>query len=412
MRTERIERVLHAIDDIRAGKMVILVDDEDRENEGDLVLAAERVTPEAVNFMRKYAGGLICLAMTEERCDRLGLKPMAGENRSPRSTAFTVSIEARQGVTTGISAADRAHTIRVAVARDASATELVTPGHVFPLRARRGGVLVRSGHTEGSADLARLGGLEPAGVICEIMNEDGSMARMPDLERFAGQHGLRILTIAELIEYRLEQESLVERAREAVVVPTLPGLPEGTELTATAYRTVVEETEYLALSMGDLGAPAPALVRVQSSCVPGDVFGSSACDCGAQMHEALRMIVREGRGVFLYVYPVGRSSLVADIDEHVLHREAGGAAGGRRMALRDFGLGAQVLADLGLSRIRLMTNNPKKIVGLQGFGLTVVERVPIEIPPTKQNITYLRDLRNREGHLLEDAGLKDDKLKP
>ena len=403
MQTERMERVLRAIDDIRAGKMVILVDDEDRENEGDLVLAAERVSPEAINFMRKHAGGLICLAMTEERCDRLGLKPMAHDNRSPRSTAFTVSIEARSGVTTGISAADRAHTVQVAVAAEAQAEDIITPGHIFPLRARRGGVLVRSGHTEGSVDLSRLAGLEPAGVICEIMNEDGSMARMPDLERFAQMHGLRILAIADLIEYRLEQESLVERSIDTVLVPGIAQLPEGTEFRATAYRTVVEQTEYLALSMGDLTGPEPALVRVQTTCIPGDVFGSRACDCGAQMREALRMIAREGRGVLLYVYPTGRHSMLLDIDEHVQHQNM--SPSGRRTTLRDFGLGAQVLTDLGLSRIRLMTNNPRKIVGVQGFGLTVVERVPIEIPPTKQNITYLRDKR-REGHLLVDEKLK------
>ena len=407
MQTERMERVLRAIDDIRAGKMVILVDDEDRENEGDLVLAAERVSPEAINFMRKHAGGLICLAMTEERCDVLGLKPMAHDNRSPRSTAFTVSIEARSGVTTGISAADRAHTVKVAVSREARPEDLVTPGHIFPLRARRGGVLVRSGHTEGSVDLARLAGLEPAGVICEIMNEDGSMARMPDLERFAQAHGLRILTIADLIEYRLEQESLVERAMDTVIVPGIAQLPEGTEFRATAYRTVVEQTEYLALSMGDLSLPEPALVRVQTTCIPGDVFGSRACDCGAQMREALRMIAREGRGVLLYVYPTGRHSMLLDIDEHVLHRDvSANGQSARRTTLRDFGLGAQVLTDLGLKRIRLMTNNPRKIVGVQGFGLTVVERVPIEIPPTKQNITYLRDKRDRQGHLLADEKLK------
>ncbi|HJZ83593.1 MAG TPA: 3,4-dihydroxy-2-butanone-4-phosphate synthase [Polyangia bacterium] len=406
MQTERMERVLRAIDDIRSGRMVILVDDEDRENEGDLVLAAERVTPEAINFMRKFAGGLICLALTEERCDRLGLKPMASENRSPRSTAFTVSVEARRGVSTGISAADRAHTVRVAVARDAQPEDLVTPGHIFPLRARRGGVLVRSGHTEGSVDLARLAGLEPAGVICEIMNEDGSMARLPDLERFAELRGLRILTIADLIEYRLEQESLVERQVDTVLAPDLPGLPEGAEFRCTAYRALTEQTEYMALWLGDLRAPAPALVRVQTACVPGDVFGSRACDCGAQMRQALRMIAREGRGVFLYVYPVGRHSMLGDLDEHLLHQDVGrSGVSGRHMALRDFGLGAQVLAHLGLRQIRLATNNPKKIVGLQGFGLTVVERVPIEIPPTKQNITYLRDKRNREGHLLSSEHL-------
>jgi 3,4-dihydroxy 2-butanone 4-phosphate synthase/GTP cyclohydrolase II len=402
-----MERVLRAIEDIRQGKMVILVDDEDRENEGDLVLAAERVTPQAINFMRKFAGGLVCLAMNEERCDALGLRPMAPDNRSPRSTAFTVSIEARQGVTTGISAADRAHTIRTAVAAGARPEDIITPGHVFPLRARRGGVLVRSGHTEGSVDLARLAGLEPAGVICEIMNEDGSMARMPDLERFASEHSLRILTIADLIEYRLEQESLVQRSLESAIVPDIPGLPEGVEFHATLYRTLVEHSEYLALWMGDLAASEPVLVRAQTTCLPGDVFGSRACDCGAQLREALRMIAREGRGVLLYVYHSSQHSLAADIDEHVLHLEA--ASSGRRMALRDFGLGAQVLCDLGLRKVRLMTNNPKKIVGMQGFGLTIVERVPIEIPPTKHNITYLRDRRDREGHLLRSDKLGEHK---
>jgi 3,4-dihydroxy 2-butanone 4-phosphate synthase/GTP cyclohydrolase II len=405
MDTQRLERVLHAIEEVRLGKMVILVDDEDRENEGDLVLAAERATPEAVNFMRKHAGGLICLAMTEERCDRLNLHPMAPDNRSPRGTAFTVSIEARHGVTTGISAADRAHTVKVAVAREARPEDLITPGHIFPLRARAGGVLVRSGHTEGSVDLARLAGLEPAGVICEIMNDDGSMARMPDLERFARTHDLRILAIADLIEFRLERESLVERVREARLQPELHGLPEGASFAATAYRTRTERTEYLALSMGDLARPEPILVRVQTACVPGDVFGSRACDCGAQMHQALRQIADEGRGVFLYVYAAGRHSLIDDLDQHVLH-EPGAVPG--RMALRDFGLGAQVLHDLGVRNIRLLTNNPKKIVGLQGFGLTVVERVPLEIAPTQQNIAYLRDKRN-QGHLLRDEKLSDKK---
>jgi 3,4-dihydroxy 2-butanone 4-phosphate synthase/GTP cyclohydrolase II len=406
LQTERFERVLRAIEDIKVGRMVILVDDEDRENEGDLVLAAERVSPEAVNFMRKQAGGLICLALTEERCDQLALKLMTSDNRSPRSTAFTVSIEAREGVTTGISAADRAHTVRVAVSPGARPEHLITPGHIFPLRARRGGVLVRSGHTEGSVDLARLAGFEPAAVICEIMNEDGSMARMPDLEQFAARHGLRILTIADLIEYRLEQESLVERAHDAQLLPDLPDLPAGLEFSAAAFRAAVEQTEYLALWLGDLGAPEPPLVRVQSSCVPGDVFGSRACDCAAQMRQALRMIAREGRGVLLYVFPAGRTSMLNDFAEHVLHRSAEpGGAPKSRMALRDFGLGAQVLSQLGLRNIRLMTNNPKKIVGLQGFGLTVVERVPIEVPTTRENITYLRDKRNREGHLLVDETL-------
>src|SRR5579859_7813062 len=395
---ERAARVEAALEDIRAGKMVILVDDEDRENEGDLTMAAEKVTPEAINFMARYGRGLICLTMTEEKADALEL-PLQSARKgsgSPFGTAFTVSIEARHGVTTGISAKDRATTILTAVKPDARPEDLITPGHVFPLRARRGGVLQRTGQTEGSVDLAQLAGLSAAGVICEIMNDDGSMARMPDLEKFAAQHGLKILSIADLIEYRLERESLVERRAVAPLVPSFVGT--GREWKAYVYGTAVEHTEYLALTLGEVAGDAPVMVRVQTACFPGDVFGSEACDCGAQLRAAIGAIEREGRGVFLYVYAAGRQTLLGDVRAHVLHEEGPRVAGGEHK-LRDFGLGAQVLAELGLRNIRLLTNNPKKIVGLEGYNLTVVERVPLEVEETQHNVRYLRDRRD-EGHLI------------
>jgi 3,4-dihydroxy 2-butanone 4-phosphate synthase / GTP cyclohydrolase II len=405
---ERIARVVEAMEDIRAGKMVILVDDEDRENEGDLTMAAEKVTPEAINFMAKYGRGLICLTLTEEKADTLELPLQSARQGttkhggSPFGTAFTVSIEARHGVTTGISARDRATTIMTAVKPDARPEELITPGHVFPLRAKRGGVLVRTGQTEGSVDLARLAGLDASGVICEIMNDDGSMARMPDLEKFAALHGLRILSIADLIEYRLQQESLVERVATATLTPTLPGV--SAEFQAYVYATAVEKTEYLAMVLGEVRAGEPVLVRVQTACFPGDAFGSAACDCGAQLRAALAAIERAGRGVLLYVFPSGRQSLVSDVKAHVLHEETARVAG-REHKLRDFGLGAQVLADLGVRELRLLTNNPKKIVGLEGYGLSVVERVPIEIPATRHNISLLRDKHEREGHLFSPISI-------
>jgi 3,4-dihydroxy 2-butanone 4-phosphate synthase/GTP cyclohydrolase II len=397
------ERVEAAIGDIRGGRVVVLVDDEDRENEGDLCLAAVKATPEAINFMARHGRGLICVTLTEERVRQLGLPMMVSDNRAPMGTAFTVSVEARRGVTTGISAADRATTILAAVRPDARPEDLVSPGHVFPLRARRGGVLVRTGQTEGSVDLARLAGLEPAGVICEIMNDDGSMARMPDLERFAAEHGLRIVTIADLIEYRLRRESLVEKILETPLPSDIPGLAD--DFTATVWRTPVEETEYLALVHGRLG-PEPTLVRVQTACLPGDVFRSRACDCGAQLRRATDRIREEGRGVVLYIFPTARASLAADFRSHVLHRLSAGPAGSDRHApLRDFGLGAQVLSRLGLRQVRLLTNNPKKIVGLSAHGLEVVERVPIEIPPTPASMDYLRAKRDELGHLLADETL-------
>ena len=422
MPEQAIERVRRAIQAIRDGRMIILVDDEDRENEGDLTMAAEKVTPEAINFMAKWGRGLICLTLTEDKADALDLPlQVRGRGGPPLGTAFTVSIEARRGVTTGISAADRSHTIRTAVAPEARADDLITPGHVFPLRAKPGGVLVRTGQTEGSVDLARLAGLDASGVICEIMNDDGSMARMPDLERFAEQHQLLILSIADLIQYRLREESLVVRAVDTVMSPTagfaaasgVGGAGIGREFKATVFSSSVEPTEYLALTLGDVSGD-DVLVRVQTACIPGDVFGSAACDCGAQLRAALLRIEAEGRGVLLYVYPTARRSLVTDFERHVLHRDGAlttarslrsAATVTREGKLREFGLGAQVLAQLGVHRIRLMTNNPRKIVGLDGYGITVGERVPLEMPPTRQNVGYLRDKRDREGHLLESSAL-------
>ncbi|HEY7955199.1 MAG TPA: 3,4-dihydroxy-2-butanone-4-phosphate synthase [Polyangia bacterium] len=380
--------------------MIILVDDEDRENEGDLTMAAEKVTPEAVNFMAKHGRGLICLTLTEEKADALELPLQAARKggASPFGTAFTVSIEARRGVTTGISAKDRATTVLTAVAPDARPEELITPGHVFPLRAKRGGVLVRTGQTEGSVDLARLAGLQPAGLICEIMNDDGTMARMPDLEKFAIAHGLRILSIADLIDYRLQRESMVEKRAEAPLAPALPGLTR--DFRAVVYGTPVEKTEYLALVLGDVTSDEPVLVRVQTACFPGDVFGSASCDCGAQLKAALEQIERAGRGVFLYVYAAGRQTMLGDFKAHVLHEEGPRVLGGEHK-LRDFGLGAQVLADLGVTHLRLLTNNPKKIVGLEGYGMTVVERVPLEVGANQHNLRWLKDKRDREGHLIQ-----------
>jgi 3,4-dihydroxy 2-butanone 4-phosphate synthase/GTP cyclohydrolase II len=378
---DRIKSVARAIEEVRAGRMVVLVDDEDRENEGDLVLAADLVTPEAINFMARLGRGLICLSLTEERVAALGLPLMtsSADNRSPRHTAFTVSIDARQGTTTGISARERAETIRVAVARGAGPADLVTPGHVFPLRARRGGVLVRSGHTEGSIDLARLAGREPAAVICEIMREDGEMARMPDLEAFSREHGLAIVKIADLIEYRLSQEILVRRSAEAVVRPRAGGVRA--EFRAYVYTTDVEDTEYLALVLGDIRPEEPVLVRVQTAAVLRDVFSASPRDDAQAAGVPLRMIEEEGRGVLLYVFPRGRASVLGEFQS--VFGGAGDAAAAVTVAdpaLRNFGLGAQVLAHLGVQRIRLLTNHPRRIVGVAGYGLEIVECLPIGEP--------------------------------
>jgi 3,4-dihydroxy 2-butanone 4-phosphate synthase/GTP cyclohydrolase II len=378
--------VARAIDDVRAGRMVILVDDEDRENEGDLVLAADRVTPEAINFMARHGRGLICLSLTEERVAALGLPMMAADNRSPRHTAFTVSIDARRGTTTGISARERAETIRVAVARDSGPDDVVTPGHIFPLRARRGGVLARSGHTEGSIDLARLAGRDPAAVICEIMREDGEMARMPDLAAFAAEHGLAIVKIADLIEYRLAEEILVRRAAESVVRPRAGGVKA--EFRAYVYTTDVEDTEFLALVLGEIRPDEPVLVRVQTASVLRDVFAASPGADEPAASVPLRLIEEAGKGVLLYVFPRGRASLLAEFGALAADGDGAAAAESR---LRNVGLGAQVLAHLGVGRMRLLTNHPRRVVGVGGYGLEIVECLPIGAP------AKVVRLREREG---------------
>ncbi len=389
-----------ALDDIRQGKMIILVDDEDRENEGDLTMAAEKVTPEAINFMAKYGRGLICLSLTPDQVDKLGLQMMCNDNKSPFCTAFTVSIEAARGVTTGISAADRATTILTAVDDEAKPSDLVQPGHVFPLRARRGGVLVRTGQTEGSVDLSRMAGLKPAGVICEIMNDDGTMARRPDLEIFAEKHGLKIATIADLIAYRMRHERLVHRAATAKM-PTYHG-----EFTAIAYTNMVDSHEHIALVKGDISPDEPVLVRVHSECLTGDALGSLRCDCGDQLQAALNMINEAGKGVMLYIHQEGRgigliNKLRAyELQDHGKDTVEANEELGFPDDMRDYGIGAQILADLGVRKMRLMTNNPKKMIGLEGYGLTVVERVPLEIPPKPENIDYMRTKCTKMGHVL------------
>ena len=397
MDPDPLKRVSHAIEDIRAGRMVILVDDEDRENEGDLTMAADAVTPEAINFMATHGRGLICLSMTEERVRQLHLPMMAANNTSPYHTAFTVSIEAREGVSTGISAHDRAHTIRVAVDPGKGGNDLVTPGHVFPLRARNGGVLVRSGQTEGSVDLARLAGLTPAGVICEVMNADGTMARMPDLERFGAEHRLRIVTVADLIRWRMRNEVLVERVAEG----TLPVAELG-EFSARVYRSVTDQGLHLALWRGDLSGEDPVVARVQAASPIGDVFGSLATDSSAQLWSALHRISVEGRGALLYMHiarPTAENLLSGLSGLKRSEAEPKPAAGGD---LREMGTGAQILVDLGVRSLRLMTNNPRKIVGLEGYGLHVAERLPLEAKASVHNAEFLEVRRRQLGHLLSD----------
>jgi 3,4-dihydroxy 2-butanone 4-phosphate synthase/GTP cyclohydrolase II len=391
-----------AIQEYRQGHFVIIVDDEDRENEGDLTLAAQFVTPEAINFMTRYGRGLVCIPMTGERLDELRVPMMVGDNKSRFGTAFTVSVEARDGVSTGISAHDRARTVRVLIDPATRPEDLVMPGHMFPLRAREGGVLVRAGQTEAAMDLARLAGLHPAAVLCEIMKADGTMARLRDLKRFAGRHHLKIISVNQLIAYRVQRERLVQRMAETTI-PTRWG-----EVRLIAYRSIIDPDEHAALVLGDISTPEPVLVRVHSQCVTGDVFHSLRCDCGEQVELAMQRIAEEGRGAFIYMRQEGRGiGFCNKIRAYALQdgqgldtveaNEALGFAADRR----DYGIGMQILVDLGLKQIRLLTNNPSKRVGLEGYGLEVVERIPIVAPPNPHNMRYLETKRDKLGHLLD-----------
>jgi 3,4-dihydroxy 2-butanone 4-phosphate synthase/GTP cyclohydrolase II len=396
-----LAKVREAIDDIRKGRMLILVDDEDRENEGDFCFAAEHVTPEKINFMAKHGRGLVCLSMTDERLLELDFPMMVEKNTSRFETAFTVSVDASKGITTGISAYDRAHTIRLVVDEKAKPDDFVRPGHIFPLRAKPGGVLVRTGQTEGSIDLARLAGLKPAAVICEIMKDDGTMSRMTDLEVFAEKHNMKIVAIKDLVAYRLQKESLVEKVAEALI-PS----PFGGEFRALVYRSVLDKTEHLAMVKGEFDPEESVLVRVHSECLTGDVFHSLRCDCGDQLVRALEMIGEAGKGALIYMHQEGRGIGLANKIRAYALQEKGkdtveaNEALGLLPDLREYGIGAQILAHLGIRKLKMMTNNPKKIIGLKGYGLEVVERVPILVEANKKNINYLRTKQEKMGHLL------------
>ena len=408
----RFATIEEAIDEIREGRMVVVVDDEDRENEGDLTIAAQFATPEVINFMATHARGLICLCLTEERADELGLRPMTDHNETPLGTAFTVSIEAREGVTTGISVADRSRTVQVAIAADSTAHDLVQPGHVFPLRAKPGGVLERIGQTEAAVDLARLAGLNASGVICEIMNDDGTMARVDDLVPYCERHGLKMITVADLVEYRRRHEKLVERGA-SVRLPTEFG-----EFTAVAFREKLNGKTHVALVKGDVDGAENVLVRVHSECLTGDVFHSLRCDCGEQLEQALAQIEAEGTGVLLYMAQEGRgigliNKLRAyELQEQGLDTVEANLELGFPADARDYGIGNQILSDLGLTTLRILTNNPKKLTGIDGFGLTVVEQVPIETTPNAENLRYLTAKRDKLGHRLHHQDLKNLEYEP